>query len=134
MNLVDDLREDGVSPNDQADGPLVTAENRRIAEAILADLLPTDQQQWWLALTRWNSGRKVPQVPSSIESVSITLRSLDDISGDSRGAWEEMLRAFSSFVERDDVDGDTGNRDTVGTGGVPVAGAAGPGCDDDGTG
>jgi hypothetical protein len=99
-SLVDDHEDSGQRSDDQADGPLVTAENRRIAEAILADLLPTDQQQWWLALTRWNAGMQVSQVPSSIESVSISLRSLYDISEESRGAWEQMLQSFTSFVGR----------------------------------
>jgi hypothetical protein len=99
-SLVIDQEERGEPGDDQSDGPLVTAENRRIADAILADLLPTDQQQWWLALTRWSAGQKVPQVPSSIESVSITLRSLYDISEESRSAWQEMFRSFTSFVAR----------------------------------
>ncbi len=130
-NLLDDHAESGEPGDDQPDAPLVTAENRRIAEAILADLLPTDQQQWWLALTRWHAGSQVSQVPSSIESVSITLRSLYDISEESRGAWEEMLRTFTSFVDRStDANRGTGGSKTTdpaaSTPRVPVATGEGP--------
>ncbi len=108
VGIAGDLESDPVrsTPGDHP-SPTVTPEDRRIANAIVADLLPTDQRQWMVALSRWQTGRHVPAVPSSIESISSLLTTLEGISQERRESWQRTLESFatatSSYVV-DDLD------------------------------
>ena len=99
-----------VSPNrstetgDPQQAVPITAEDRRIANAIVADLLPTDQRQWVVALSRWTTGRQVQLVPSSIESISSLLNSVDWIGPERLARWQTTFQSFSTAASSNALD------------------------------
>ncbi len=91
------------SPASETKGEIgITAVDRTIANQIVAELLPSDQRLWMVALSQWQEGRPVQLVPSSIESLSSTLASMDSISEQQRTNWQRMLQSVSAASGRSD--------------------------------
>ncbi len=74
----------------------ITVEDREVANLLVSDLLPLDQRQWVVALSRWQTGRPIETLPSSVDSVLERLASLKSIGDQQRLAWKVMLYAFAA--------------------------------------
>ncbi len=81
-----------VDPKDQA-----------IARRLTEILRPSDRQQWMVTLSRWQSGRNIDGVPSTIESIRIELSRPDagledpeptEISPDRTKIWQQTLESL----------------------------------------
>ena len=109
---------ESITRDDSSTPVAVTAEDRKIATALVEDLLPTDQRQWMVSLSQWQTGRTVRMIPSSIESISTLLSALDWISQERRESWQRTLQSFSTATsssvvgDLDDSPGDQGQTDT----------------------
>ncbi len=73
----------------------ITPEDREVANLLTSELPPTDQRQWVVALSRWQTGRPIEQLPSSLDSVLERLASLQSISDQQRLAWKVMIDSFA---------------------------------------
>lgn len=76
----------------------IAAEDRQTAAELIEGLLPSDQREWLVALSHWQSGRPIRMVPSTIESIRERLDSLDSISQPQRENWQQMLEGFTEAV------------------------------------
>lgn len=72
----------------------ITPEDRAVANLLTNGLPPTDQRQWVLALVRWQTGRPIEQLPSSLDLVLERLASLEGINDQQRLAWKVMINSF----------------------------------------
>ena len=83
-------------------GVPVAPEDRRVANLLTQDLLPADQREWVVALSRWQSGRPVDTVPSTAQSIRDRLQSLESISEEQRLEWRGMIESLlNQKIERD---------------------------------
>ncbi|MCG8651790.1 MAG: hypothetical protein MI861_18260 [Pirellulales bacterium] len=85
---------------DKTGGPEVTfdAGDRAVARQLTEELVPSDRRQWTVALSRWQTGRQVSAVPSTVESLRLLLEDSAEIEGDRRAKWLAMLEAFQQSV------------------------------------
>ena len=72
----------------------VDPESRRVAHQLTRELRPEEQRQWVFALSRWQSGRAVGQIPSSAPALLQRLASLEDLGETSRRSWDAMMEAL----------------------------------------
>jgi hypothetical protein len=108
----------GMDPSPQADPSLhtdqalqvgdplavpIAPEDRHIALLLTKELSATEQRPWVVALSRWQSGRRVDVLPSTAGSVSDRLQSLENIRDEQRRSWEQMVDSLrrSSAIETD---------------------------------
>lgn len=85
--------------SDQHDNSIngkVAPEDRELANLLANGLPPSDQRQWVVALSRWQSGRLVEQLPTSVDVVRSRLDSLQSISDQQRLAWKVMIDSIRS--------------------------------------
>lgn len=69
----------------------ISPEDREVANWLTSELPPTDQRQWVVALTRWQSGHPIEQLPLSVDLVVQKLNSRQSISDQQRLAWKVLL-------------------------------------------
>jgi hypothetical protein len=79
-------------------------QDRLQASDLVEELLPTDQRQWTVGLSRWISGRPIPLVPSTIESVQIRLNELEQLEQSQRSGWQRMLQSFAEAAAAQERD------------------------------
>ncbi len=77
--------------------------DRVIAGKLTDQLLPSDQLQWLVALSRWQTGRAAEMVPSTIDTIRLSLNDDERIDTGSvdqgrRAIWLEMLESFERYV------------------------------------
>jgi len=72
----------------------ITPEDRAVANRLVQELLPTDQSQWTVAFSRWQSGREVAEIPSTVATIEDQLPTMDDVDQQQRVAWQAMLASF----------------------------------------
>lgn len=76
-------------------GP-IDPQQRTLANQIVGQLAPIDQRQWVVALSRWQAGRRVDAVPSTVETVDDQLAMMPDLGQQQRNAWRTMIASFSA--------------------------------------
>ncbi len=69
-------------------------QDRKIGHLLTDALLPSDQQQWVVALSRWQNGRGAGMVPSTVEDVLATLEQSEAIDAERKKRWLEMIESF----------------------------------------
>jgi hypothetical protein len=72
----------------------IAPEDRAVAHLLTQELLPTDQREWVVGLSRWQSGRPVDAIPSTIETILDRLATVQNASDEQRMAWQAMLESF----------------------------------------
>jgi hypothetical protein len=72
----------------------IAPEDRAVAHLLTQELLPTDQREWVVGLSRWQSGRPVDAIPSTIEAILDRLAILQNASDEQRLAWQAMIESF----------------------------------------
>lgn len=83
---------------------VVDAQDRKIAKSLVADLARSDQNLWMVALTRWQQGKSVSEFPSTAESVTEQIESLESIESERRIEWLGMLQALSDRAALGDAE------------------------------
>lgn len=73
----------------------ISSEDRTLANLLVEDLLPSDQRQWVVALSRWQAGRSVAEIPSTVSTLEDRLSELGDVEPQQRAAWQAMFTAFA---------------------------------------
>lgn len=74
----------------------VAAGDREVANLLTSELSPSEQRQWVVALSRWQSGRSIEQLPTSVDAVLTRLDSLQGLSNQQRLAWKAMIGTILS--------------------------------------
>jgi hypothetical protein len=86
--------------------PLPTLEidpdDRAVAAKIIAQLRLSDRRQWLVALSRWQTGRPVQMVPSTVDSVRSVMQEESE-DPQRTAAWYELLEAFEQQVAAGDA-------------------------------
>lgn len=83
---------------------VVNAQDRKIANSLVADLARSDQNLWMVALTRWQQGKLVPEFPSTAGLVAEQIESLESIESGRRIEWLGMLQALSDRAALGDAE------------------------------
>ncbi len=86
----------GVSQRGDLIGTKIAPEDREVANLLASELRPSDQRQWVVALSRWQTGRPIEELPSSLDLVLERLASLESISDQQRLAWKIMIDSFAT--------------------------------------
>jgi hypothetical protein len=72
----------------------IAAEDRTVANLLVQELVPTDQRQWVFALSRWQSGRSVAEIPSTVATINDRLAAMPNLSEQQRSGWQLMIASF----------------------------------------
>lgn len=86
----------GVSSPIDAQTTRITPEDRQVALGLVGAMQPTQQREWVVALSRWEAGRPIETVPSSIDFVLDQLTSQSDISEQDRLRWKTMVDSLTT--------------------------------------
>ncbi len=76
-------------------------EDRKVAAAVTESLLPSDRRLWVVVLARWTTGRRVQEIPSTVDEITQVLgddTQLAEIGSPRRQVWIELLDAISKAV------------------------------------
>ncbi len=77
----------------------IVPQDRAIARRVTDELLKSDQSEWVVALSRWQTGRSIDQIPSTIHSVLAILRDDGAIDPERQSDWIEMVELFQQSVD-----------------------------------
>ncbi|MEM8666649.1 MAG: hypothetical protein AAGG48_03990 [Planctomycetota bacterium] len=73
---------------------VIDAADREIANELVAALVPSDQHLWVIALTRWQRNVRIPEYPSTAESLYERLDALESTNPTRVDDWRQMLTAL----------------------------------------